>query len=92
MTIQELYDWAKENRIENLQIVKEYEDHGGTYGGTGYEIDKHTLNTASYIRYDNHRAGITWIDNKTEKEIYSAKYIKSMKFVSDPMKAKYLVI
>ena len=33
MTIQELYDWAKENKVENCKIAIQYRDDGGDYYG-----------------------------------------------------------
>ncbi len=33
MTIQELYEWAKQNNAENKEIVVQYRDDGGDYEG-----------------------------------------------------------
>lgn len=41
MTINELYEWAKENNVENYNVRIQYRDEGGCYYGTDtlYESD-----------------------------------------------------
>lgn len=34
MTIQELYEWALENKCDNYEAVVQYRDSGGSYSGT----------------------------------------------------------
>ena len=34
MTVKELYEWAKQNNAENLDIEIQYRDGGGYYSGT----------------------------------------------------------
>lgn len=31
ITIEKLYEWARENNLENLRIALQYQDEGGTY-------------------------------------------------------------
>lgn len=38
MTIQELYDWAKENNAVNYSIEIQYRDDGGAYYGRDKEV------------------------------------------------------
>ena len=34
MTVKELYETAKKNKVENYDIQLQYQDGGGTYNGT----------------------------------------------------------
>lgn len=36
ITVKELYEWAKENGVENMPIALSYQDGGGAYPGDTY--------------------------------------------------------
>lgn len=36
ITVKELYEWAKENGVENIPIAFLYQDGGGSYPGDTY--------------------------------------------------------
>lgn len=38
MTVKELYEWAIENKAEDLEIEIQYRDSGGFYCGTDFNI------------------------------------------------------
>ena len=38
MTIEQIYNWAKENNVENVEVVIQYRDEGGDYFGADEEI------------------------------------------------------
>ena len=48
MTVQELYDFAKERNILDYEIEAQYADDGGYYYGSRY-ISKHRLKMDSRI-------------------------------------------
>ena len=38
MTVKELYEWATENKAEDLEIEIQYRDGGGFYCGTDIDV------------------------------------------------------
>lgn len=38
MTIKEIYEWAKQNNVENYEAVVQYRDDGGDYYGEDEEV------------------------------------------------------
>lgn len=39
MTVKELYEWAVENKAEDLEIEIQYRDGGGYYCGTDIDVE-----------------------------------------------------
>ena len=39
MTVKELYEWAIENKAEDLEIEIQYRDGGGFYCGVDIDVD-----------------------------------------------------
>ena len=40
MTVEELYQWAKENNVEKCEVEIQYRDGGGIYYGTDELIEE----------------------------------------------------
>lgn len=47
MTVKELYEWAVENKAEDLEIEIQYRDGGGYYCGTDIDVSP-TIERSSY--------------------------------------------
>lgn len=47
MTIRDLYKWAKENKVLDLDVVIQYRDDGGYYYGNE-ELDYPTIENREY--------------------------------------------
>ena len=47
MTVKELYEWATENKAEDLEIEIQYRDGGGFYCGTDIDVSP-TIERSEY--------------------------------------------